>query len=192
MIGAFVAGADVNASSPIIGSPLHVACADNISNRVEILKVLLENGADVNRRILSEDGMALKPVLAEYLSSNEEIDPRVVRLLLQYGSRVVFKSQFRHPAGILNYLGNISRNEDLLNELLEAGESFDSIPMVRRCASLSPRQKERALHLCQNPKSLKDQVRLFLRIYFGQRIPAVVEKLGLPKVLQSYILFESW
>lgn len=27
------AGADVNRSSPVIGSPLHVACADNISNR---------------------------------------------------------------------------------------------------------------------------------------------------------------
>lgn len=32
-------GADVDRSSPIIGSPLHVACADNIPHRVEILKV---------------------------------------------------------------------------------------------------------------------------------------------------------
>lgn len=32
-------GADVNRSSPVIGSPLHVACADNIPHRVEIMKV---------------------------------------------------------------------------------------------------------------------------------------------------------
>lgn len=33
------AGANVNRCSPIIGSPLHVACADNIPHRVEIMKV---------------------------------------------------------------------------------------------------------------------------------------------------------
>lgn len=34
-------GANVNRASPVIGAPLHVACADNISHRVEILKVRL-------------------------------------------------------------------------------------------------------------------------------------------------------
>lgn len=33
------AGANINRNSPIIGSPLHVACADGIPNRVEIMKV---------------------------------------------------------------------------------------------------------------------------------------------------------
>jgi ankyrin repeat protein len=32
-------GANVNRCSPIIGSPLHVACADNIPHRMEIMKV---------------------------------------------------------------------------------------------------------------------------------------------------------
>lgn len=32
-------GADVNCSSPLIGSPLHVACADSIPHRHEILQV---------------------------------------------------------------------------------------------------------------------------------------------------------
>lgn len=32
-------GANVNRCSPVIGSPLHVACADNIPHRVEIMKV---------------------------------------------------------------------------------------------------------------------------------------------------------
>lgn len=34
-----ILGANVNCSSPIIGSPLHVACADNIPNRYEIIQV---------------------------------------------------------------------------------------------------------------------------------------------------------
>lgn len=34
------AGADIHRSSSIIGSPLHVACADNIPHRVEIMKVI--------------------------------------------------------------------------------------------------------------------------------------------------------
>lgn len=29
----------MNRCSPVIGSPLHVACADNIPHRVEIMKV---------------------------------------------------------------------------------------------------------------------------------------------------------
>ena len=33
-------GANVSRCSPIIGSPLHVACADNILHRVEIMKVI--------------------------------------------------------------------------------------------------------------------------------------------------------
>jgi ankyrin repeat protein len=32
-------GANVNRCSPVIGSPLHVACADNIPHRMEIMKV---------------------------------------------------------------------------------------------------------------------------------------------------------
>ncbi|XP_025837498.1 ankyrin repeat and protein kinase domain-containing protein 1 [Agrilus planipennis] len=33
-------GANVNFTSPILGSPLHVACADNIPNRYEIIRVM--------------------------------------------------------------------------------------------------------------------------------------------------------
>lgn len=34
------AGANISRCSPVIGSPLHVACADSVSHRVEIMKVL--------------------------------------------------------------------------------------------------------------------------------------------------------
>jgi hypothetical protein len=167
-----------------------VACADNIPNRVAILKILLERGADPNRSIMSEDGMPLKPVLGEYLYSNEEVERKVVRLFLKYGSRVVFKSQFRDPEGILNYLSNVSGDEELMMELLESAESFDP-PMIRRCPALSPEQKDIALSKAKNPKSLKHQARLFFRKFFGRKLPHIIEHLFLPRILQSYLVFDS-
>lgn len=92
-------GANVNASSPIIGSPLHVVSSDNIPNRLALLQVLLEKGADPNLVVISDDGMPLKSPLGEYISSNTELDPKFVRLLLKFGARVIIKSQFRDPLG---------------------------------------------------------------------------------------------
>ena len=131
-------GADVNATSPIIGSPLHVACADNIPNRLEILSMLLERGADPNLVIRSDEGPALRPVLAEYVASNENPSVQVVALLLKYGARVVIKTQFRDPHGILNSLQNTANKPRLLKALLEAAESFDPC-MIRRSSSLTDR-----------------------------------------------------
>jgi len=85
---AYVAGANVNSSSPIIGSPLHVVCADNIPNRLELLHLLLCAGADPNMVIESDEGPPLRPVLAEYIASNEEPCPAIVHLLLRFGAKV--------------------------------------------------------------------------------------------------------
>lgn len=103
-------GACANSSSPIIGTPLHVACADNIPNRYEfnsfmvgdviqadcsivsccrmaILTILLTKGADPNKVIESE-GTTLRPVLAEYIASNSEPSPQIVHMLLKFGAKV--------------------------------------------------------------------------------------------------------
>lgn len=84
----YFAGANVNSSSPIIGSPLHVVCADNIPNRLELLHLLLCAGADPNMVIESDEGTPLRPVLAEYIASNEEPCPAIVHLLLRFGAKV--------------------------------------------------------------------------------------------------------
>lgn len=80
----------MNASSPVIGSPLHVACSDGIKNRVEILNLLLDVQADPNQIIFNEEEKPLKTVLGEYLSSNEEPEVDVINLLLRYGAQVGF------------------------------------------------------------------------------------------------------
>ena len=83
----------MHASSPIIGTPLHVACADNIPHRLEILWQLLEKGADPNAITPSEDGSPLRPPLAEYLASNEKPSRTVIQVLLKFGARVCIQNK---------------------------------------------------------------------------------------------------
>lgn len=179
----------MNSSSPIIGSPLHVVCSDNISNRLTILRLLLEHGADPNKVVISDDGMPLKSVLGEYLSSNPELDQRVIKTLLRYGAKVIFKSQFRHPLGILNCLQSVAEDERLFSDLANTAEDFDP-PMIRRCSALSSEQKEFLLQLSRNPYSLQHQTRLFLRRLLGKQLPLIVDHLGLPRILTHMLLFE--
>ena len=179
----------MNASSPLIGSPLHVACADNITNRLAIMELLLERGADPNKMIISDDGTALKPALGEYLTSNQVIDKNVVNLLMRHGAKVILKSQLRDPQGILNCLQNNGTQDELMLELLDAAESFDP-PMIRRCPSFSSELRSIALDKSRNPSSLQHQCRLYLRKYLGTRLPGRIEELELPPTLASYLLFE--
>lgn len=190
-------GADVNRSSPIIGSPLHVACADNIPNRYEIVRLLLETGADPNLKVYSDDrrgatGTQLRPVLVEYLASNEKPTAAVVALLLRYGARVVMKTQFRDPDGMLNSLHNLDSNPDgaVFFLLMEASESFDPC-MIRRNNILSPEQKAAILELASCPLTLRRQMRLYLRRRLhSANLPQLVEKLDVPVSLNKYLLFD--
>ncbi|XP_063218720.1 poly [ADP-ribose] polymerase tankyrase-1-like [Bacillus rossius redtenbacheri] len=183
------AGANVNSSSPIIGSPLHVACADNIPNRLQILQYLLYNGADPNMLIESDEGPPLRPVLAEYISSNEEPCPQVINILLRYGAKVVIKTQFRDPHGILSSIQNLTQHHVLFLTLLEAAESFD-ICMIRRSSYLTDNQKELLLEKAMNPLTLRHQLRLFMRRLIGLKLPKVVCELPIPKILHRYLLYE--
>ncbi|XP_023011621.1 uncharacterized protein isoform X2 [Leptinotarsa decemlineata] len=187
-------GANVNCSSPIIGSPLHVACADNIPSRFDIITMLLKAGADPNLKVYSDEfdrNSQLRPVLVEYLASNENPSIAVVHLLLQYGAKVVMKTQFRDPDGMLNSLQNvISGNCDAIFFLLtEACESFDPC-MIRRNNVLSPEQKTTLLELAKYPLSLKRQVRLFLRALLRTKLMEAVEDFDMPKCLEKYLLFD--
>lgn len=183
------AGADVNASSPIIGSPLHVACADNVPNRLDTMSLLLHRGADPNRIIPDDDGRPLKPVLGEYISSNENPSLEVVELLLRHGAKVVLKTQHRDPLGILSHLGNAVRQPRVLWALLDAAESFDSC-MIRRSQQLPDLEKQVVMNMARTPLTLKHQARLFLRKHLGTGLCQYIDELQLPKSLNQYLLYE--
>ncbi|CAK1592839.1 unnamed protein product [Parnassius mnemosyne] len=186
------AGANVNASSSVIGSPLHVACSDNIDNRKEIVKLLLEGGADPNLKVLNEEeGAQLRPALAEYLASCARPAAATVALLLRYGARVIMKTQFRDPNGILNHLQNVTSEEyqHIFYLLLEAAEAFD-LCMIKRNSTLTAIQKQALIDRAKNPITLLAQTRIFLRRYFGTELVEIVKYLEIPTTLHRYLLFE--
>lgn len=81
----------------------------------------------------------MRPPLAELLASNEEhTSYEELRLLLRYGARVVIKTQFRDPDGLLNYLGNLS--DGIFRAVIDTAEEFDPC-MIRRNVHLTDEQK---------------------------------------------------
>lgn len=157
--------------------------------------MLLKAGADPNLKVFNDvlnQNSQLRPVLVEYVASNTNPSLAVVNLLIKYGARVVMKTQFRDPDGILNSLHNVieDRAKSIFYLLLEASESFD-ICMIRRNNVITPEQKATLLKLAQYPLSLRKQVRLCLRkLLSGKKLIESVDSFELPKVLEKYLLFD--
>ncbi|CAO1331540.1 unnamed protein product [Diamesa serratosioi] len=186
-------GANVNRCSPIIGSPLHVACADKISHRVEIMKMLLSYGADPNLRVYGEMGSnaTLRPPLAELLISNENVCLEEVKLLLKHGARVIMKTQFRDPDGLLNCLSHMTGDSPVFIHLLESAEAFDPC-MIRRNTHLNLRQRSLLIEKSSKPLTLQATSRAFFREKFGRALPEVVPTLEIPRMLHKYLLYETY
>ncbi|GAB6022717.1 hypothetical protein CHUAL_006813 [Chamberlinius hualienensis] len=189
------AGADVNASSPLIGSPLHIACTENIENQFEILQMLLDNGANPNIYTTSDAGPLLKPPLGEYANLNSKPEVKVVELLLRYGASVILKSQYHDPKGILKALPRLAGFPHVFDVFLEAAESFH-LPAIRRARNFVPEQKQMLLRVAETPLQLKHQSRLFLRrqllskVTRGVTLPQRIQQLPLPQLIKMYLLYE--
>lgn len=186
------AGADVNHTSSVLGSALHVACTDHVPNRLDIVRVLLENGADPNIVAKSDEGLLLQPVLGEYVTANghrPEFQHDVVRLLLRHGTRVVLKTQHRHPLGIYSILPTLARHPRTFVDVILAAESFDPV-MLKRSNPMPAECKQFMMHYASQPASLCHQVRVYLRRHLGTELHAKVPLLDVPSVLHSYLLFD--
>ncbi|XP_053665443.1 ankyrin-1-like [Anopheles marshallii] len=184
-------GANVNRSSPVIGSPLHVACADNIPNRVEIMKMLLFYGADPNIRVVGDvaTNAILRPPLAELLASNEHVTPQELHLLLRYGARVILKTQYRDPDGLLNCLSNLHHESAGFRIILDAAEEFDPC-MIRRNQQITDEQRDLLVERASVPRKLKSQIRAYYRRLFGRNLCEFVPPLFIPSELKNYLLYE--
>jgi len=183
------AGANVNLVSSILGSPLHVAVSDNVPNRYEIIQLLLKNGANPNIVVRTDDGLFLKPVLCEYIASNEQLCKDIIGLFLGYGAKIVLKTQHRHPLGMLSMIPTLSRHHVLFLNVMEAAESFDLVLIKRLRIPLA--LKEMCIDLASKPLSLRQLSRLYLRQYLQPRLPPKVSQLEIPDVLKAYLLFET-
>ncbi|XP_068239333.1 ankyrin-1-like isoform X1 [Palaemon carinicauda] len=182
-------GANLDASSPILGSPLHMACSEGIPNRLEILKLLLEAGANPNLVILGEDGSPIKPPLGEYLTSNEDPDAEVISLFLRYGTEVVMQSQNRDPRGLLNCFPTLTNKPEVLITLLEAAQRFD-LAIIRHSSRIDNEQRQIFLKVGQSPLPLKHLTRVHLRQELGPKLPTRIDELDLPTIMKKYLLYE--
>lgn len=67
-----------------------MACSEKVTNRLEVMDLLLARGADPNIIVSGLDGSPMLPPLGDYLAASDEHDPNVINLLLRYGAEVSF------------------------------------------------------------------------------------------------------
>lgn len=184
-------GADVNTGSPIIGAPLHIALSEKVENRMELVQILLEHGADPNVITMSDNGPLLKPPLGEYFNSVEIPDLEVVQLLLRYGAKVILKAQLQHPLGILKTLHRLGLAPGVFDAVVDASEAFN-VASIKRSLLLSDDQRQSLLEHASQPLTLKRQSRVRLREWMGvgKELMKKISCLPIPRVLKMYLLYE--
>ena len=155
--------------------------------------MLLSYGANPNIRVFGEMGSnaTLRPPLAELLISNDNVQLEELKLLLKHGARVIMKTQFRDPDGLLNCLSHLTGDSPVFLHLLEAAEEFDPC-MIRRNPHLNLRQRSLLLEKSSQPLSLQVLCRSFYRKLFGRELPEKVPSLEIPHMLHKYLLYETY
>lgn len=152
--------------------------------------MLLSYGADPNVRIRGETGNTyLRPPLAELLANSDTTTPEELHILLKFGARVCFRTQFRDPDGLLNCLRNVGAYSRVFEILLEVAECFD-IAMIKRNLHLTDSQRRKLLEKAKTPIPLKSLARNYFRSAFGRSLPNVVPCFFIPETLRSYLLCE--
>lgn len=100
---------------------------------MDIIKLLLDCGADPNAVSVCDDGPLIKPPIGEYFNSCDYPTVDIVRLLLCYGARIVIKSQIHHPLGILKSVHRLhpETHPEVLEVILDAAEVYSAASINR-------------------------------------------------------------
>jgi ankyrin repeat protein len=176
-------------------TPLLAACTAHDCNK-DIITLLLEHGADpnVHCEIASYDLPSLTP-LYEYYVYQRPPTLEITKLLLKYGARISFRQPTRNclikdPFGFLTHFPKLLRWEGLLDLFLSASEAF-SPQAITKSNDLKDVEKGILLSLAV-PVRLKHLARLSIRNATGLVFPHKVDKLPLPTLLKSYLLYDVY
>ncbi|XP_064648812.1 ankyrin repeat and SOCS box protein 13-like [Lineus longissimus] len=192
-------GADVDAIDQTFHcSALSTACGrKNVP--AKLVRLLLEYGANVNYT----DGVSPSPLVKYLLTSRESYDFDVVHTLIKYGAIVHITSPGSDssqgdPFSVLSGMFNVQNDEDILDILYNATEVLNLDMSLYSRDGLSRvlwrLAREGVSRAASNPHGLKNSVRLLLRKVLrncGSHLLTEVERLPLPNILKSYILFEA-
>lgn len=176
---------------------LMLACASShMTERRDIVEVLLEHGADVNAH--STDITYIAPTstpLIEYLKNvGDNVDFDVVLLLVKYGARLTFDIDVMgyrmfDSFGVLNYIPDICHQSQVMGLLTEAAEKFN-VKAIKNCQGLDTCYKKLLVRIAGFPRELKHTLRLHFRRRYTTNLPGNIERLPLPAILKQYLLFE--
>ncbi|KAA0194229.1 Ankyrin repeat domain-containing protein [Hyalella azteca] len=180
---------DINSSTSLVGSVLHMACSEKVHNRLEVMELLLDRGADPNIVVPGLDGSPILPPLGDYLAASDEHDPSVINLLLKYGAEVILKSSQTSPLGLLGCLSSLREHPLMLEELLEGAQQFD-LHLIRHTSLLDTEQRRLCLEVAGSPLPLRHISRIAIRHDSATSRPESVLKMALPSVISKYLLYE--
>ncbi|XP_061163994.1 ankyrin repeat and SOCS box protein 8-like [Saccostrea echinata] len=189
-------GSNVNERTESDATPVMLVCGtEGLHNRRQLLDILLSSGGDVNAFSdrVSYSHPCLSP-LTEYLRLNDEVaEFEIVSLLVQYGARISFRGtrgvkHARDPYGILSLMHKFSSKDDMFSLLVEAAFFFD-VDSIKETDSIAPDVKQYLTMFGNQPRQLKQIIRLSLQKLLSPRFPSKVRKLPVPPFLKSYLLF---
>ena len=168
-------------------TPLHISAWNPFGRQtVEITKLLLDNGADLN----IQDGKSVPPVIKAWCH------PTQVKLLIQHGC--LLSSQATESGGSLLLAAAMQRDHEMCELLLAAGldrkVELDSHVAWSGCAQddineLFQFVKQRLRD--GEVDSLKHQCRLVVRRSTKRPLPCHIEELALPTQIQDFLLFRD-
>ncbi|XP_064649084.1 ankyrin-2-like [Lineus longissimus] len=176
-------------------TPLLAACTTHDCQK-EIIALLLQHGADpnVHCELAAYDLPSLTP-LYEYFVYQRKPSLDITQLLLRYGARISFRQATRNclikdPFGFLTHFPKLLEREELLDLILSASESFSPSAIIVS-PDLKDEEKGILLSLAV-PVRLKHLARLSIRTATGLVFPEKVERLPLPTLLKSYLLYDVY
>lgn len=94
----------------------------------------------------------------------------------------------RDPHGVLSLVKKFSTKDDIFRLMVDAAFYFD-VDAIKNHDLLASEVKEYLVTLGNRPRDLKHLIRMSIQTLLGTCLPSKVQRLPLPPLLKSYLVF---